>query len=120
MNSSIKKLLYWSPRILAILFAVFTSIFALDVFNEQSGLFETLSALLIHLLPTIIIGATLLAGWKWEWIGGILFSVYSIAYIYSAWGRFPASVYFVICLPMLAVSILFFINWYFREELKTK
>ena len=35
MKSISKRLLYWVPRILAILFATFISIFALDVFGEH-------------------------------------------------------------------------------------
>jgi len=32
-----QQLLYWAPRALCIVFAVFISMFALDVFNEGAG-----------------------------------------------------------------------------------
>jgi len=35
MNALLKRLFFWSPRILCILFAVFLSLFALDVFNGR-------------------------------------------------------------------------------------
>lgn len=37
MNPSIKQTLYWTPRILGILFVLFISIFAADVFEEHLG-----------------------------------------------------------------------------------
>ena len=34
MNTKPKRVLYWIPRALTILFALFISVFALDVFGE--------------------------------------------------------------------------------------
>ena len=64
--------LYWTPRILGIIFAVFISIFALDVFGEYKFP-EVLIALFMHLVPTYLVLGALLVAWKWEKIGGILF-----------------------------------------------
>jgi hypothetical protein len=36
--STPKKLLYWTPRTLFIVFIMFTSLFALDVFEESMGI----------------------------------------------------------------------------------
>ncbi|MGQ0603506.1 MAG: DUF7670 domain-containing protein [Anaerolineales bacterium] len=55
MTSPMEKLLFWIPRILTILFAGFVSLFALDVFVEGYGFWETLLALLMHLIPTGLI-----------------------------------------------------------------
>ena len=38
MNNKWKRVLYWTPRVLGILFALFISIFALDVFGEGYSL----------------------------------------------------------------------------------
>lgn len=62
-------LLYWSPRILSIAFAIFLSLFALDVFNEIHGFWQTVLAFLIHLIPAMIFVAALIVAWRWEWIG---------------------------------------------------
>jgi hypothetical protein len=37
MNESKRRMLFWTPRLLSILFAIFISLFALDVFGEGYG-----------------------------------------------------------------------------------
>ena len=44
MKRPVKRTLFWAPRILCILFAVFVSLFALDVFGEGYGFWETILA----------------------------------------------------------------------------
>ena len=48
MINSAKGVLFWAPRFLTMLFALFLSIFALDVFAEAKGFLETLTALFAH------------------------------------------------------------------------
>ena len=55
MNTIAKRVFHWSPRVLSILFALFLSIFALDVFSEGYAFAETILALLMHLIPTALI-----------------------------------------------------------------
>ncbi|MBK7981874.1 MAG: hypothetical protein IPK06_18055 [Ignavibacteriae bacterium] len=111
MNNSLRKYLIWSPRILTILFALFLSIFALDVFNEGSDFFETILKLAVHLIPSFLILISLLIAWKHEIFGGLIFILFSVFYILMSWGKFPFSVYLIICLPMLIISLLYFISW---------
>jgi hypothetical protein len=73
MNASTKRVIFWAPRVLCILFAMFLSMFALDEFNEGYGFGETILALLIHLFPTFIVAISLVIAWRWEWVGAILF-----------------------------------------------
>jgi hypothetical protein len=120
MNKTTKQILFWSPRALCILFALFVSIFALDVFGEGYDFWRTLLALAMHLIPTVIVVLFLIIAWQWEWIGGIVFLVLAVFYIIWTWGRFPLSVYFVISGLMITISILFFLNWKYRTEIKNK
>ena len=120
MSKTLKQILFWSPRALSILFALFISIFALDVFSEGYDFWKTLLALTIHLIPSIIILLFLIIAWRWEWIGGIVFLILAISYIVMAWRRFPLSVYIVIAGPMVIKSILFFVNWKYKAEVQTK
>ena len=64
-----KPILHWTPRILALLFAVFLSLFALDVFGEGYGFWKTILALVMHLIPTGIVLAVLAVSWRWQWLG---------------------------------------------------
>jgi energy-coupling factor transporter transmembrane protein EcfT len=119
MNKAIKRVVYWTPRILCILFAVFISLFALDVFEGGRGFWETSVALLLHLVPTIIIVAVLVVSWRREWIGGILFTALGIFYVAWAWGRFHR-VYAIISGPLLLIGILFLLSWRHRAVLHAK
>ena len=118
MESSVKQLLFWTPRILCILFAVFVSLFALDVFGEGHGFWKTLLALLMHLIPTGIILIVLAITWRWEWVGGILFSALGMGYLIVSWGRFHWSAYVAISGPLFLVGILFLVNWLYRGKIR--
>jgi len=118
MRSRSKEFNYWSPRILGILFAVFISLFALDVFGEGYGLWETILALLIHLVPTYLVVIALVLAWRWEWIGAVLFIGLGIFYIIWTWGKFPWVTYVTISGPLFLVGFLFLVNWRFRNEIR--
>lgn len=120
MKHSIKTAILWSPRVLAILFALFISLFALDVFDGKSGILETLIGLAIHLIPIGIIVIAIILSWHREWIGGIVFIFLPLFYIYSTWGRFPFSVYLIMCTPPLITGILYFVNWKNKRDDRRK
>lgn len=110
------RLLYWSPRILGIAFALFLSIFALDVFDEAHGFWPTALALCIHLIPTAVIAAVLVLAWRWEWAGAGLFSLAAALY---AWTVLPRHVDWAVTLglPLLIIAALFLANWVERAKL---
>jgi hypothetical protein len=113
-----KRLLFWTPRIFCILFAIFVSMFALDVFSEGYSFWETIIALLMHLIPTGIILIVLVFSWRWEWIGAILFTALGVFYIVKFWDRFHWSTYFVISGPLFLIGFLFLINWLDSKQLR--
>lgn len=119
MKKPVKRLLFWTPRILCIVFAVFVSLFALDVFGEDHGFWKTLLALLMHLVPTGIILIVLAISWRWEWVGGIVFNVLGVLYLVMLRGRFHWSVYLVMSGPLFLIGVLFWLNWLRRGELRT-
>lgn len=118
MKRYVKRLLFWTPRTLCILFAVFVSLFALDVFSEGYGFWETILALLIHLIPTGIILIVLAISWRWEWVGGVLFIALGVLYLVMFGGRFHWSAYLVMSGPLFLMGVLFLINWLYRAELR--
>ncbi|NNF56814.1 MAG: hypothetical protein HKN04_01095 [Rhodothermaceae bacterium] len=75
METLAERFLFWAPRGLGIAFAVFLGVFALDVFGEGLGAWETALALLIHLVPTGLVVLALLAAWRQGWVlfGPLLF-----------------------------------------------
>jgi hypothetical protein len=107
MKQSVRKVLYWSPRILGILIAIFVSIFALDVFGEGYSFWETIAALAMHLIPTLVILVVLGIAWRWEWIGGFLFVALGVLYITLFWEPSNLPAYLLISGPLFLDGILF-------------
>ena len=120
INTRVKRALFWTPRVLCIIFAVFLSLFALDVFGEGHGFWETSLALLIHLVPVYLVVAALVIAWCWEWIGAILFVALALFYLLWFWGSFHWSAYLVISGFLFMLGVLFLLNWIFRAELRTR
>lgn len=116
--SPLQKLLYWTPRTFCIVFILFSSLFALDVFGESQSVWQTILALLMHLIPTFILITILVVTWRREWIGGILFILLGILYVVMYWGRFPLMTYSLISGPLVIIGILFLLNWKYRVELR--
>lgn len=121
MSRSAARLLYWSPRIITIGFAVFLSLFALEAFQEVHGFWRLALAFAINLVPALIVVAVLAAAWKWEWIGAVVFALLAVGYAGNALHRHFLSwpIALGIPLPLLAIAGLFLANWVERAKLRT-
>lgn len=108
------KILYWTPRVLGILFAFFISLFALDVFAEY-GFPEVLVALFMHLIPTFLVVGLLLIAWKWNLIGGLLYIGIGLFYIWLGWGKFDGITFLIIAGPVFLVGVFFVLNRIFYK-----
>jgi hypothetical protein len=93
-------------------------LFALDVFEEGYGFWKTTLALIIHLIPNFTLIIVLILSWRREWIGGTLFSLLGVCYIVMAWGKFDIYAYLFISGPLFLLGVLFFINWFYRAEIR--
>lgn len=111
-----KKILFWTPRILTILFIIFISIFALDSFGGDINVIAQIGEFLIHLIPSFVLIVLLYFSWRYEIIGATAFLLLAIAYLIIAWGKFPISTYFIISGPMFLISILFMANWFLKTN----
>jgi hypothetical protein len=118
MKGPVRRLLFWSPRVLCIAFALFVSLFALDVFNSGLGLVKTILALSMHLIPTAFIMVVLAFSWRWEWVGGLLYIAAGVLYLTEA--RHHPSWVVVISGPLFLVGVLFLLNWLKRAEIRAK
>lgn len=116
MTSATRKTIFWTPRILTILFAAFLSLFALDVFQEGRGALETTLALAIHLVPVYLVLAALAVAWKWEWVGALLFSGLGVWYVVMAGGKEHWSAVVFISGPLFLVGALFLAGWMGRKR----
>ena len=112
------RLLFWAPRILCLLFAAFMSVFALHVFGEGYGFWETALALLLHLIPTALVLVVLAVAWRWEWVGAVVFGLLGL--LYAGWtagsGRGHWSWIVFISGPLFLIAILFLLNWRYSTK----
>jgi hypothetical protein len=108
--------LHWIPRVLCILFAAFIGLFAMDVFGHGSGIWKTLVALFVHLIPTFLLLIILILSWKRPWIGGICYIALGIFYI--VWSSKSGRGSHIIDFTLFLMGILFLRNWFLRKNIK--
>jgi hypothetical protein len=111
--------LYWTPRIVALLFVLLLGMFSLDVFDEGFGFWQTILALLIHNIPAAILLAAIVLAWRWEWIGAVGLMVWVAFFCCMAIPRlFAVSVYVDLAGLPFVLGVLFLLNWLYRAELR--
>lgn len=67
--------LFWAPRILLIVFALFLMIFSLDIFDDASSAGEIAIGLFMHNLPSLFLFVLLWLSWKHDLAGAVVFMV---------------------------------------------
>ncbi|MCX6709372.1 MAG: hypothetical protein NTV63_00230 [Candidatus Woesearchaeota archaeon] len=125
-KTKISKFIYWTPRILSIVFLLFLAMFSLDVFEGNYGFWGTILALLIHNIPVFILLAILIISWRHEIVGGIAFIIAGILYItillITILMNPPFQWYMLfwsvqISGPAFLIGILFLIGWHRKRQL---
>ena len=109
-------ILRWTPRVLAICYIVFLSMFALDVFSEPSAsLAATVTGLSLHLLPSLILLVLTIIAWKKAAIGGALFMILALAFtlFFHTYESLPSLL--TISVPPLLIGLLFVADAHFRR-----
>jgi len=99
--------LIWIPRVLAIIFIVFLSLFALDAFSGDASFIKKLGGFLMHLIPTFILVLTLLISRKKPLLGGSIFILLSIAFSFFFKTYRSVPTFLAITFPVALVGILF-------------
>ncbi len=104
------NLLYWFPRVIAILAILFMMIFSLDCFEGSYTIGERLTCFVMHNIPAFIILLILLVAWKWELVGGILFLLAALtgSVLFRGFSGNPASL--IVMAPFAVAGILFIIH----------
>ncbi len=110
------KFVYWTPRILSIIFILFLALFSLDVFDSGSDFWGTLLGLFIHNIPALILLIVLIISWKYEIVGGIVFILAGMAYMISVFASSEFQWYMIswsmiIAGPAFIIGALFLVNW---------
>ncbi|MFA6594567.1 MAG: hypothetical protein WCT16_04930 [Candidatus Buchananbacteria bacterium] len=118
-NQVINRLIYWTPRILGLMFVGFLALFSLDVFSLGLGFWQTALGLLMHNIPALILLAIIVVSWRYEIVGGIVFILFGLGYIIMVLNN-PFNWYMLSWILEISgvaflVGILFLINWRQRK-----
>lgn len=112
-----KKIIYWMPRVLAILFTLFIMMFSLDVFEETSSFIDQMIGFFMHNLPAFGIILIIVLAWKKDIIGMIGFALIAIGLFLMVMssmapeGSAVNPAVFFISGPALLISLLYGLSW---------
>ena len=126
MTKRINRFIYWTPRILGIIFILFLMMFSLDVFEPGLTVWQIIIGLFMHNLPALILLIFLIISWKYEIVGGIVFILVGLLYILLLATSSNFEWYMLIWSltisgPAFLIGILFFINCFSKKNnLKNK
>ena len=124
-KKKVSKFIYWTPRILSILFLLFLAMFSLDIFGNNYTFWQTVLGLLIHNIPTFVLAIILIVSWKHEIVGGIAFILAGLFYILMSLiilvrdsNQEWYTIFWSLTLsgPAFLIGILFLINWFRKKH----
>ena len=118
MRASMKmtSFFYWIPRILSILFILFLSIFALDVFIPGKEFWYYPVALFMHLIPNFILIGILVLAWKKELVGGIVFILAGLLFtiVFRTYESIPN--FLIVSFPFFVIGALFLTHRFLKKS----
>lgn len=112
--------LFWTPRILSILFICFITMFSLDVFEPGLSAGEIALGLLMHNIPSLVLIALLIVSWKRDLVGAIGYLCIALLYMgVLAYSVITSGLPWYLMLswnvtiagPALVIGTLFFVRW---------
>jgi len=120
------NLLFWAPRILAILLILFLAIFSLDIFDENLGFWGTILGLFMHNLPSLVLLVLLLISWRRDLFGAIAFGLAGTGLAVMVFtknsarqsGIFLLLLIVILAMPALLTGGLFALGWRKKKQKK--
>ncbi len=126
MKLSKDKIIFWTPRILSILFLLFLAMFSLDIFDMNLDFWGTLVGLFMHNIPVFALAIVLAIAWKHEIVGAVFYALAGLAYIVSLSIRGGGFQPFMITWPLIIsgpaflIAGLFYAGWRKKRHGKTE
>ena len=122
MEKRTSTFVYWTPRILGIIFVLFLMMFSLDVFEPGLTIWQIAIGLLIHNIPALILLIIIIISWNHEIVGGIVFILAGLFYLLMLalqpkFEWYMISWFMVITVPAFFIGILFIINWVRKKNI---
>ncbi len=114
MSTQPSRLLHWTPRLLGVLYAVFISLFAFDVWGMDGPFGARLGGFLIHLAPTYAVVVALIIAWARPAAGGVVFlGLAAVFSLFFGWNE--TSVLLVMALPLVVIGALFLADGWVKQ-----
>lgn len=107
------------PRVAAILFIFFLTLFSLDVFGMEGSFWMKLGGFVIHSIPSILLVIALVLAWRWPWVGFGVFMLAALFFLRSMIFN-PLQGLGMIAIftgPLASIALLFGAAWLWRKEL---
>ena len=108
------RTIFWIPRTLTIIFILFISMFALDVFGNGLGFFQVVFALIMHLIPSIVLILILVIFWNKDKVLGWMWIIFGVWYL---WVIIPTIIrdfqFYYLSWIIIFSGLAFFIAWLF-------
>jgi hypothetical protein len=102
--------LFWIPRVLAILFILFVSVFAFDAFTGEAPFIQELGRFVLQLIPTsFVLIIALIISWRKPLIGGIIFILLGLVFtfLFRTYQALPN--FLLVSFPVIVIGALFII-----------
>ncbi len=116
-----KKILFWMPRVSAILFSLFILMFSFDVFGTGT-LLEQIMGFVLHNIPVFMMWLLIVISWRKDIIAVLGFSVFGLFYFILISMNQPSSVdlmnpvIFIISLPAWMIAAMYGLNYYYNKK----
>jgi len=118
MPKPLKAFLFWTPRILGILFILFLMMFSLDVFEMGGGFGAILLGLFMHNLRPLVLLIVLIVCWqRLEWLPALAFAGFGIWYALVARGVNTSLFLMFVAIPGL-IGLLYLAGWIWRKQIR--
>lgn len=119
------RFVFWTPRILSILLILFLALMSLDIFDGNYGFWGTVLGLFMHNIPALVLLIVLIIAWKYEIVGGIVFTLAGLMHLILTILRLGFDFYSLIWIIIISgiaffIAILFFIGWFRKKSNKKK
>ena len=96
---------------IGIFYALALLVFAVDVFNKEQGISQTVFDVCLHLAPTVVVLLFVFVGYKKPLSGAGICLVSALIYIITGWSNMHWTAHVVIAGPLLVLSMLYIISY---------
>ncbi|PKN77751.1 MAG: hypothetical protein CVU48_10580 [Candidatus Cloacimonetes bacterium HGW-Cloacimonetes-1] len=108
--------LFWIPRALILLFALFTMLFSFDVFNGYDPWYRIAQDFLIHNIPFFALMLILVISWKYPAVSSVI--CYLAMLFFAKIVRSNGSIYSLLSftVPLFIVATMFLLEYLRRPQ----